>query len=132
MTTPRRAFLKSGAMTALAAALLAKAPSPIFAQRRKRTNPAVDFPVPYQAQLDPVFYYNMATFTPYIGGIFTGHGQRGQSVEMQLVSVTDCAVRSKTRLSLGKLRTSDCFALLFSAAQPLTELTTIQPLEHGA
>jgi len=94
------------------------------------TRPALDFQIPYEAKQAPVFYYTRTTFEPYVGGIFTARARR-RNVNLTLQSIRDCTPNPKSRITT-KSRTSDCFALVFRASAPLTELTTIQQIEHGA
>src|SRR3989440_3074983 len=84
MTVTRRTFLRSGSLSALGAALLLRNFKHAFGQKLKSANPAVDFAIPYEAKLEPVFRYNIATFEPYIGGSFNAPGQR-RKMEITLV-----------------------------------------------
>jgi hypothetical protein len=118
-------------MTAVGAMLLLKNSSRALGQKLSGGDPHSDFPIPYQAKLDPVFYYNMATFEPYIGGSFSARGQ-GRDVKLTLVGVRNRSTQPTTKMATIKARPSECFSILFSAPAPLAEFTTIHQLEHGA
>jgi hypothetical protein len=114
-----------------------------FGQDSKKANPALDFQVPYEAKLDPVFNYTKATFEPYVGGTFSGRGV-GKRVSLTLVSVRDqraatagpTSNTTKTPVNQApithKSRATETFTLVFSATEPLSDLSTIHQLEHTA
>ncbi len=131
MSLTRRSFIKAGALGALTAGLLLKSGALSLGQNLKRSNPKLDFPIPYEAKQAPSFYYTRSTFEPYIGGIFRSRA-RGRYVNLTLLSVSDCTASPKSQKVTKQSRPSDCFALVFRASAPLTELTTIQQIEHGA
>ena len=118
-------------MTAVAATLLLNRFDLALGQGLKKAKLDGDHPIPYEAKLDPVFYYTKATFTPYVGTSFRARGQ-GRDEMLTLVAVRDCGVQPTTKLTTVKARPTDCFALRFSAMGPLTEITTIHQLDHGA
>jgi hypothetical protein len=137
MSFTRRKFLKSGAITVLAAGLVFRPGVPAYGQDKKGADSAHGFQVPYEAQQDPVFFYTRATFEPYVGGIFLTRGLGGGTVELTLVSVHDWnpkpADKPKSRVSvITRSPQTDCFSLLFRASGTLPELTTIFRLKHGA
>lgn len=127
----RRSFLRSGTLAALAAGSVLSAPHLIFGQDSKRTPPAADFDIPFEATQNPVFYYTQATFEPYVGGIFRGRGA-GRVVNLELLSV-EGHVPSKgaARLMRKAGRATRGFTLTFRADGPLSEITTIQRLDHA-
>ena len=131
MTVTRRTFLRSGSLSALGAALLLRNYRSALGQKLKSANSAVDFAIPYEAKLEPVFRYNIATFEPYIGGSFSARGQ-GRNVELILVGVRNRSTKATSKMATTKARPSECFSLLFSAPAPLAEFTTIHTLNHGA
>ena len=118
-------------MTAIGATLLLKNSRRTLGQKLSDGNTHSDFPIPYQAKLDPVFYYNMATFEPYIGGSFRARGQ-GRDIKLTLIGVHNRSTQPTSKMATIKTRPSECFSLLFSAPAPLAEFTTIHQLEHGA
>src|SRR5205085_6235398 len=131
MTVTRRTFLRSGSLSALGAALLLRNYRSALGQKLKSSNPTIDFPIPYEAKLDPVFNYSIATFESYIGSSFSARGQ-GRNVKMTLVGVRNRNTKATSKMPTTKTRPSDCFSLLFSAPAPLAEFTTIHTLNHGA
>ena len=131
MSLTRRSFIKAGALGALTAGLLLKSGALSLGQSLKRVSPKLDFPVPYEAKKAPTFYYTRSTFEPYIGSIFRSRA-RGRYVNLTLLSVSDCTPSAKSQKVTTKARTSDCFSLTFRASASLTELTTIQQIEHDA
>lgn len=135
MTFTRRKFLRSGALSVMAAGLLLRTGPLALGQDRKRPDTANGFKIPFEAQQDPVFYYTRATFEPYIGGVFTTRGLGGGTVELTLVSVRDRNPKATVKTAHGVAaasRRTDCFSLLFRASGKLPELSTIYRLEHGA
>src|ERR1700742_1123113 len=132
MSLTRRIFLKSGAMSVLAAGFLIQPARSAFAQSLRPNNPALDFQVPYEAKLSAVFSYTRETFEPYIGGVFQTRGVGASTVDLTLVSVHDCKPDAKSLNVTKKSRPSECFTLNFRASGPLTELSSIYKLRHGA
>jgi hypothetical protein len=132
-------------LTAIWAGIALSSARLAYGQDSKTTNPALDFQIPYQAKLDPVFSYKKATFEPYVGGTFTARGTDGRRVNLTLVSVNDplAAAAAQRASSLKKTpvkqaqltlksRPTETFTLVFSASGPLSELSTISQLEHAA
>lgn len=136
MSVTRRRFLRSGAITVLAAGLVFRPGVLAFGQDKKGADSAHGFQVPYEAQQNPVFFYTRATFEPYVGGVFQTRGLGGGVVELTLVSIHDWNAKqpkSKIRVATAtSTARTDCFSLLFRASGKLPELTTIYRLEHGA
>ena len=118
MTISRRSFLHAGAVAAVVAVL----PLSVFAQggqARVEQDPAhVPFPVPGESRLEPTFYLNKASFTPYLNSTFKVRGEGKQAAAtLTLVAVED--LRASERRP-GR----DGFSLLFSGARQ-------KPLEQG-
>ena len=134
MSVSRRSFIRSAAVCALATGALLRNPLAAFGQA---AGSGLDFPIPYEATTSPVFHYTQATFEPYLNGIFVAAGSRTRTVELQLVEIRAYTPPSATLL-LGGLfttraqRKTDCFSLLFRSAAPLSQLSSIHTLEHGA
>ncbi len=127
----RRSFLRSGTLAALAAGCVLGTPHLAFGPDSKRTTPAADFEIPFEATQSPVFYYTQATFEPYVGGIFSGRGA-GRTVNLELLSVEGYAApRSAARLVSKAGRATRGFRLTFRADGPLSEITTIHRLDHA-
>jgi hypothetical protein len=125
----RRSFLRTGTLAALAAGCVLNAPRLAFGQD---ATPAADFEIPFEATQSPLFYYTQATFEPYVGGIFRGRGA-GRTVNLELLSVTAHAQQRGTPPLMRKAgRATRGFTLTFRADGPLSEVTTIHPLEHAA
>lgn len=131
MPITRRNFIRSGAVTALSAGLVLSAGALVFGQDKAKSNPALDFQIPFEAQQAPTFHFTRATFEPYVNGIFRARAGNN-AVNMTLLRVRDCTPSRKGLLLTKKSRLSDCFALEFRATGKLTDLTTIYDIEHGA
>jgi hypothetical protein len=129
MKATRRSFLKSGAMTVLMAGVALDLIPSAFAQGKP--DPKKDFPVPFEAQQSTIFYFKQETFEPYVGGVFKARAG-AKTVEMKLERVRNCAPTPKALKVTKKSRPSDCFALEFSSAGTLTDLTSIYDIEHAA
>lgn len=132
MSVTRRKFLKSGAIFALAVGIAINAGAFAFGQKIRKSNPAVDSQIPYEATQSPTFYFTRDTFAPYVGGIFTTRGVGGGTVNLTLQPVRDCMPKASTRLTTRAARKSDCFAITFRSTAQLSDLTTIYRLNHGA
>jgi hypothetical protein len=131
MPVTRRSFLRSGATAALTATIALKAAPMAFGQIGAKPDPSRDFPVPYEAQKSPLFSFKRETFQPYVGGIF--RVSAGASVvEMTLTKVRGCEISARGRGLTKKARQTDCFALVFTADDTLTDLTSIYDVEHAA
>ena len=119
-------------MSAFAAGLVLNAGALAFAQSLRRSDPAVDFQIPHEATQSPTFYFTRDTFAPYVGGIFHTRGVGGRTVSLKLQPIRDCTPSARNMLLTKKSRKSDCFALTFRSPVPLSDLTSIYRLEHGA
>ena len=119
-------------MTVLMAGLALDLIPSILAQGKPPSDPTKDFPVPFEAQQNPVFYFKRDTFQPYVGGTFkVSAGAR--SAQMKLEKVRDCTPGPHASKMMKKApRASECFALEFSSTEKLTDLTTIYDVEHAA
>ena len=105
MSVTRRKFLRSGAITVLSAGLVFRPGAIAFGQDVKRPDAARGlYPIPQQAQRDPVFAYTRATFEPYVGGIFSTRGVGGGTVELTLVAVRDRG----TERTIASSNTTSC------------------------
>ena len=131
MPVTRRSFLRSGATAALTAAVALKAAPMAFAQIGAKPDPSRDFQTPYEAQQNPLFFFKRETFQPYVGGTFNVRAG-AQSVEMTLTKVRGCEISARGRGLTKKARQTDCFALVFSADDKLTDLTSVYDVEHSA
>jgi hypothetical protein len=130
MTFNRRRFLKSGAMSALTAAIGLIYVAPVQGQgktKRKLEAPTStpEVRIPFGAQQSPLFYFTRETFLPYVGGVFIARAGRN-SARMTLVEVSDSTPKKPSAVQTGS------FILKFSSADELTDLTTIYDIEHGA
>ncbi len=128
MSVSRRSFIRSAAVCALATGVLLRSPLAAFGQ----AGAAQDFAIPYEATTSPVFHYTRATFEPYLKGVFVAAGARSRMVELQLVAIRDYTTPSDPRLTAREQRRTDCFSLLFRAAAPLSQLSSIHTLGHAA
>ena len=131
MPVTRRSFLRSGATAALTTAVALKIAPMAFAQIGAKPDPTRDFPIPYEAQQSPLAFFKRETFQPYVGGTFNVRAG-AHAVEMTLTKVRGCEVSARGRQLTKKSRPTDCFALIFTANDKLTDLTSIYDVEHAA
>jgi hypothetical protein len=129
MSVSRRKFIKSVALTALSAGVIFKAAESAFAQKKPARRPISKFDVPYEAQQNPILYYDRATFEPYVGGTFIGRDARGSEIELELLRVTENKPTSRT-ITKGQSRETESFTLTFKASKALPEFTSIHVIEH--
>lgn len=129
MSVSRRRFLKTSALSTLAAGCVLGPGLRAFGQDSNQ--PDADFPIPYEATQDPVFYYTRETFEPYVGGVFRGWVGR-TAVDLVLLGVTAYAPSTTTKIMTARGRATDTFSLTFSAARPLSSLADAHRLEHAA
>jgi hypothetical protein len=115
----------------LTAVVALKAAPATFAQISSKPDTSRDFTIPYEAQKDPIFFFKRETFQPYVGGTFNVRAG-AHSLEMTLSKVRGCEVSAKGRALTKKSRESDCFAIVFTANDKLTDLTSIYDVEHSA
>ncbi len=144
MPTPRRLFLKSGIMATLCAGLNFGSLVSVLAQDKRDSPYAV---IPQEAKSERNFYFTKSTFDPYLESSF--RVQLGRKVtELRLVKVADCTpgasqtAQATRRTTTAKTATkssatnanpdSQCFLLVFSAAEQLSQFQTIFPIEHDA
>lgn len=116
MSVSRRRFIRSGAMTGLAAGLMLKTNSFSFGRDLNQ-------PQNHAAS----FIYSRANFEPHVGSNFRLH-QGKQSLDLTLLNLTDY------QKPFGAARTSrakntECFVLSFRAPKNLSHASTYQ-LEH--
>ena len=126
MAISRRSFLHAGAVAAVAASL----PLGVFArgqgQALQEQNPAhIPFPVPGASRLDPMFYLNKASFTPYVDTTFRLRGEGKQAALLTLVAVEDL------RASARRPDRDGCSLLFTSARQKPLPQSTYQ-FEHDS
>lgn len=129
MPTPRRLFLKSSVMATLCVGLHLGSLSEALAQD-KTSQPYT--PIPHEATTDRNFYFTKNTFDKHVNSIF--RVQLGRKVtDLQLIKVQDCTpvARQQTRITSSPTD-SQCFLLVFSSEQQLSQFQTIFPMEHGA
>lgn len=132
MKATRRSFLKSGAMAVVMAGVALNVTPSAFAQGNSDQDPTKDFPVPFEAQQSPLFYFKRETFQPYVGGVFKVSAG-AKTVEMKLKHVRNCTPTAEAeKVTKKKPRATDCFALEFSSDEALTDLTAIYNVEHAA
>ena len=130
MPVTRRSFLRSGATAALTAAVALKAAPMAFAQIGARPDPKRDFEIPQDARNSPLISFKRETFEPYVGGTFRVRAG-AHAADMTLTRVRGCEVSAKGRALTKKSRQTDCFALVFSSNETLTDLTSIYDVEHA-
>jgi hypothetical protein len=129
MGMSRRFFLKSGTLTAVCAGVGLNPNNLIFGQSRTQ-GASLGFPIPTAAQQEPTYMFTRATFEPYIGDYFQAPNALGRPVGLKLVSVTPYSPSARTRISTGKARETDSFALSFKADGPLPQFTSIHKVSH--
>jgi hypothetical protein len=131
MAISRRRFIKSGALTAIAAGVALNPQTLAFAQRRTQGT-SLGFQIPVAAQKEPTYMFTSGTFQPYIGSIFQAPDARGRMISLTLVSVTTYKPSKSTKLSTGTSVETDSFSLIFKASSALPEFTSIHKVSHSA
>lgn len=137
MPVTRRSFLKSGATSVLTTVVALGQFTPARGQDKTRpdskTAPSRSIDEsPHSRELrDPLSFFSAETFRPYVGGVFVVRAGRS-SVQMTLTGVRDCSPKSSTKLTTAKAQPTECFALDFSSAKSLSDLTSIYDVEHAA
>ena len=126
MPISRRFFLKSGTLTAIAAAVALKTQTLTFAQMGTSLN----FQIPLVAQQQPTYMFTRETFAPYVGGIFQAPDARGRMISLTLLSATANKPSTATKISTRKAIETDSFSLMFKAARALPEFTSIHQVSH--
>ena len=125
----RRNFLRTGTLTALSVGLAVAAGRKVFGKIQNQS-PALDFPITDSARAEPLFHYTRSAFENAVGSTFTSTDARGRNVNLTLVSVKAFTSNPKTRLTTGKPRPTDSFALEFNASRALPAFTSIYTLNH--
>ena len=131
MAISRRFFLKSGALTAIAAGVALRPNYLAFGQKRT-LGAGLGYQIPIKAQQKPSYMFTRATYDPYVGGIFQAPDARGRMVSTRLLSATSYKPSAKAKISTGKAIETDSFSLMFKAARPLPEFTSIHQVSHPA
>ncbi|HEV2828386.1 MAG TPA: hypothetical protein VGW76_12360 [Pyrinomonadaceae bacterium] len=124
MPISRRLFLKSGTLTAIAAAVALNSQTLTFAQ----TETSQGLQTPLMAQQQPTYMFTRSTFVPYIGGIFQTPDARGRLISLTLLSAT--AYKPANKIAKGTSIDTDSFSLMFKAARGLPESTSIFKVSH--
>ena len=125
----RRNFLRSGTRTALSIGLAVGAGRAVFGQSPAR-NADLDSPLPDTVREQPGFYYGRTAFENALGSTFTSPDARGKNVNLTLVSVKAFESKADRKMMTTEARSTDAFALSFTAARALPILTTIYALNH--
>jgi hypothetical protein len=130
MSLERRSFLKSGMLTTVSAIMALGSARLAFGQKGGLLTRVIDSQTPIKAQREPTYFFTSATFEPYVNGIFQAPDARGELVSLTLVSVTDYKPEPDTRITTGLVPALDSFSLMFKAARPLPEFTSIHTMSH--
>lgn len=131
MALSRRKFLKAGALVSLAAGIPLSLADLAAAQHKGNgQDPSKGFPISYESQQDPVFYFRKSTFTPYVDTEFLISPGSRNEVSLKLVQVND----SGPSADKGAADTpgNECFSLQFLGprGKPLKQNT--YTFGHGA
>lgn len=119
-------------MAALTTAVALKAAPLAFGQIGSKPDPTRDPQIPYEAKQSPLFTFKRETFQPYVGGTFRVRAG-ANAVDMTLTKVRGCEISARGRnLAKKPARQTDCFALIFTSDEALTDLTSIYDVEHAA
>jgi hypothetical protein len=130
MPLSRRRFLRSGATAVLTTAAALQVVPMAFARNGAKPDPARDFELPSEAGQRSLSDFKRETFEPYLGGMFrVSAGTHSQDMKLTKVRGHELSARGR-KLTTKRVRQSDSFVLVFSAARPLTNLTTIYDIEH--
>jgi hypothetical protein len=129
MTISRRFFLKSGSLTAVAAAVALSPNARIFGQNRTQSTSS-GYQIPISAQQEPTYMFRKSSFDPYVGGIFQAPDAQGRMVNLTLLSATTNKPSANTKISTVKSIETESFSLMFEAARALPEFTSIHQVSH--
>jgi hypothetical protein len=127
MAISRRLFIRSGALTAIAAGVAFNPKGLAFGQRSMQGT-SQGKQIPITAQKEPTYSFTRATFDPYVGGIFQAPDARGRMISLTLLSAT--TNKPTAKLSTGRPIETDSFSLMFKAARPLPPFTSIHKISH--
>ena len=129
MKIPRRRFIQAGLVAAACAGVpLTIGPASAQDQLGSGRQQEGYFPVPAEVQNDPMSYYTMATFVPYVKtGFLSLIGRTWRF--MSLVEVKD--LRPKTG-NAPVQNTDECFSLTFLASRGQKIEQKIYSIRHGA
>lgn len=129
MSIPRRKFIKAG-IVAAACAGLPLTIGPASAQKQDGSRPQGDyFQIPSEVQNDPMSYYNMATFTPYVKtGFLILIGKTWRY--MTLVEVKNLNPLMSGNEPVKNLNES--FSLIFLASRGQKIEQKVYNIRHGA
>jgi hypothetical protein len=131
MAISRRFFIKSGALTALAAGVALSPQARAFGQKRTMGT-SLGVQIPIEAQKEPTYMFTRETFDPYVGSIFQAPNARGKLISLTLLSATSYKASAKTKISTAMARETDSFSLMFKAASELPPFTSIHKISHPA
>ncbi|MCA1633542.1 MAG: hypothetical protein LC802_07450 [Acidobacteria bacterium] len=129
MNLTRRNFLRAGTVSALLAGLNLSPARRVFGQTKSRGGGG--FAIPYEAKIDPAFYFTRETFAPYVGSSFRLTTRaKGAAFDMTLVSVFDFQAQARARKS--KTHGGECFSLTFRAGERDTVSQGTYKFSHAA
>ena len=129
MAISRRLFLKSGTLTALAAGVALRSNALAFGQNQTQKSSLGD-QIPIEAQLQPTYMFTRATFDPYVGGIFQTPDSRRGMIDLTLLSATSYKPSDSTKISTANAIETDSFSLMFKAARPLPQFSSVYTISH--
>lgn len=126
MPQTRRRFLRTSALTALAAGC-ALAPARALAQQDSTDY----YDVPFEATQTTTFYFEPSTFEPYVGGYFRASAGRS-AANLKLLAVKSYAPSATTKITTTRPRPTESFTLTFHGAALSTLTGGLYTLDHAA
>ncbi len=125
MPLTRRRFIKTGALSALAAGC-ALGPARVFAQEG-----TTYYDVPYEATTSNIYYFEQSTFEPYVGGYFRAYAGR-TAATLKLLAVKGYVPSTTTKITTTRTKPTESFTLTFQGGALSTLTGGLYTLEHGA
>lgn len=126
MPQTRRRFLKTSALTALAAGC-ALGPARAFAQQDEIGY----YAVPFEATQTTTYYFEQSTFEPYVGGYFRVSAAR-TAANLKLLAVKGYAPSTTTRITTSRTRRTESFTLTFEGGSLSTLTGGLYTFDHAA
>ncbi|MDT7542413.1 MAG: hypothetical protein QOE33_2317 [Acidobacteriota bacterium] len=115
MNITRRSFLRAGSVSALLAGLNLSPARLVFGQQKGGAQGKGPFAIPYEAKIDPAFYFTRDTFAPYLNSTFRISRGKGIAFDATLVEVFD--FQAKARATKALSHEGECFALSFRTGE---------------
>jgi hypothetical protein len=131
MVFSRRDFVRLGSLCFLSAGLSLGFLERAVGQQLNSApdTTATDFPIPIEAQSDPLFFMSRRTFTQYLETIFIIDPGYTRPIETTLIKVEDTR---PANLRKGNASSQECFVLTFRCESSFTVNQGTYQIRHAA